>query len=69
MFYCNFFIDKYFARLLLFLQTCFAQLSAYKTFFFHYLIRKSFMMIKNGIYFIVIALLLAELLKILLYAN
>ena len=33
------------------------------------LFERAFKMMKNGIYFIVIALLLAELFKILIYAN
>ena len=33
------------------------------------LFKRDFKMMKNGIYFIVIALLLAELFKILIYAN
>ena len=36
---------------------------------FYSLIRKSFKMMKNGVYFIVLALLVAELFKILVYAN
>ena len=43
--------------------------SAYETKFFISLFERGFKMMKNGIYFIVIALLVAELLKILIYAN
>ena len=44
-------------------------LSAYKTKFFIILFERAFKVIKNGVYFIVIALLVAELFKILTYAN
>ena len=37
--------------------------------FFIILFERAVKMIKNGIYFIVIALLVAELFKILIYAN
>ena len=37
--------------------------------FFIILFERAFKMIKNGVYFIVIALLVAELFKILIYAN
>ena len=37
--------------------------------FFIILFERAFKMMKNGVYFIVIALLVAELFKILLYAN
>ena len=37
--------------------------------FFISLFERSFKMMKNGVYFIVIALLVAELFKILVYAN
>ena len=36
---------------------------------FIFLFARAFQMIKNGIYFIAIALLVAELFKILIYAN
>ena len=43
---------------------------AYDTKFFISLIERAFKMMKNGVYnFIVIALLVAELFKILVYAN
>ena len=38
-------------------------------FFFITLFKRAFKMMKNGLYFIVIALLVAELFKILIYAN
>ena len=38
-------------------------------FFFISLFERAFKMMKNGLYFIVIALLVAELFKILIYAN
>ena len=38
-------------------------------FFFIFLFERAFKVIKNVIYFIVIALLVAELFKILIYAN
>ena len=44
-------------------------LSAYDTKFFISLFERAFKMMKNGIYFIRIALLVAELFKILIYAN
>ena len=37
--------------------------------FFIILVEGTFKMIKNGVYFIVLALLVAELFKILIYAN
>ena len=37
--------------------------------FFISLLERAFKMMKNGVYFIVIALLVAELFKILVYAN
>ena len=37
--------------------------------FFVSLFQRAFKMMKNGVYFIVIALLVAELFKILIYAN
>ena len=37
--------------------------------FFIILFERAFKMMKNGVYFIVIALLVAELFKILIYAN
>ena len=37
--------------------------------FFMILFERPFKMLKNGVYFIVIALLVAELFKILIYAN
>ena len=37
--------------------------------FFISLFERAFKMLKNGVYFIVIALLIAELFKILVYAN
>ena len=40
-----------------------------KRIFFIILFERAFKMIKNGIYFIVIALVVAELFKILLYAK
>ena len=43
--------------------------SAYETNFFISLFGRALKMIKNGVYFIVIALLVAELFKILIYAN
>ena len=43
--------------------------SAYDTKFFISLFERAFKMMKNGVYFIVIALLVAELFKILVYAN
>ena len=43
--------------------------SARETNFFIILFERAFKMIKNGVYFIVIALLAAELFKILIYAN
>ena len=43
--------------------------SAYDTKFFISLFERSFKMMKNSVYFIVIALLVAELFKILVYAN
>ena len=44
-------------------------LSAYEAKFAISLFERAFKMMKNGIYFIVIALLVAELFKILIYAN
>ena len=44
-------------------------LSAYDTKFFISLVERAFKMMKNGVYFIVIALLVAELFKILVYVN
>ena len=41
----------------------------YDTKFFISLFERAFKMMKNGVYFIVIALLIAELFKILIYAN
>ena len=41
----------------------------YEKKFFIILFERAFKMIKNGVYFIVIALLVAELFKILIYAN
>ena len=38
-------------------------------FFFIKLFQRAFKVMKNGIYFIVMALLVAELFKILIYAN
>ena len=43
--------------------------SAHDTKFFIILFERAFKMMKNGVYFILIALLVAELLKILIYAN
>ena len=43
--------------------------SAYDTKFFISLFERAFKMMKNGVYFIMIALLVAELFKILVYAN
>ena len=40
-----------------------------KRIFFIILFERAFKMIKNGVYFIVIALLVAELFKILMYGN
>jgi len=37
--------------------------------FFILLLERAFKMMKNGVYFIVIAFLVAKLLKILIYAN
>ena len=45
------------------------EVSAYETKFFISLFERAFKVMKNGVYFIVIALLVAELLKILVYAN
>ena len=42
---------------------------AYDTKFFISLFERAFKMMKNGVYLIVIALLVAELFKILVYAN
>ena len=42
---------------------------AHDTKFFIILFERAFKMMKNGVYFILIALLVAELLKILIYAN
>ena len=39
------------------------------TIFFIHILEGAFKMMKNGIYFIVIAFLVAELFKILIYAN
>ena len=44
-------------------------LGAYEATFFSSFFERTFKMMKNGVYFIVIALLVAELLKILIYAN
>ena len=44
-------------------------LSAYGTKFFIILFKRAVKVMKSGVYFIVIALLVAELLKILIYAN
>ena len=44
-------------------------LSAYEAKFFISLFERAFKVMKNGFYFIVIALLVAELFKILIYAN
>ena len=44
-------------------------LNACDTKFFISLFERAFKMMKNGVYFIRIALLVAELLKILIYAN
>ena len=44
-------------------------LSAHNTKFCIILFERAFKMMKNGVYFIVIALLVAELFKILIYAN
>ena len=44
-------------------------LSAYETTFFTSLFERAFKMMKNGVYFIRIALLVAKLFKILIYAN
>ena len=47
-----------------------ANIKVYVTqFFFISLFERAFKMTKNGVYFIVIALLLADLFKILIYAN
>ena len=43
--------------------------SAYDTQFYICLFERAFKMMKNGVYVIVIALLVAELFKILIYAN
>ena len=43
--------------------------SAHDTKFFIILFERAFKIMKNGVYFILIALLVAELLKILIYAN
>ena len=43
--------------------------SAYEAKFFIILFERAFKMMKNGVYFIVIALLVAKLFKILIYAN
>ena len=43
--------------------------SAYDTKLVISLFERAFKMMKNGVYFIVIALLVAELFKILVYAN
>ena len=40
-----------------------------KRIFFIILFERAFKMIKNGVYFIVIALLVAELFKVLMYGN
>ena len=70
--------DSYctFTRFLLFLETCHADknffhstLAKYDTKFFIYLLGRAFKVMKNGVYFIVIAFFVAELLKILIYAN
>ena len=45
------------------------EVSAYETKFFISLFERAFKVMKNGVYFIVIALLVAELFKILVYAN
>ena len=47
----------------------FTSYSAYEAKFFISLFERSFKMMKNGVYFIVMALLVAELFKILIYAN
>ena len=44
-------------------------LSAYEVKMFTSLFERAFEMMKNSVYFIVIALLVAELIKILIYAN
>ena len=44
-------------------------LSVYDTEIFISLLERAFKMIKNGVYFIVIALLIVELFEILIYAN
>ena len=43
--------------------------SAYDTKFFIGLFERAFKMMKNGVYFISIALLVAELFQVLIYAN
>ena len=43
--------------------------SVHEAKFFIILFERAFKMMKNGVYFIVIALLVAELFKILIYAN
>ena len=44
-------------------------LSAYETKFFIILFDRAFKVMKNGVYFILIALLVTELFKISIYAN
>ena len=44
-------------------------MGAYDTKFFISSFERAFRMMKNGVYFIALALLVAELLKILVYAN
>ena len=50
-------------------RKCADLLSVYDTKFFISLLQRAFKMMKNGVYFIVIADLVAELFKILVYAN
>ena len=45
------------------------KLSVYETNFFIIVFERAFKMTKSDVYFIVIALLVAELFKILIYAN
>ena len=52
-----------------FSQTCFPRFSAYETIFSIILFESAFKMMKNGVYLIVIEFLVAELFKILTYAN
>ena len=44
-------------------------LSVYEAQYFISLLRRAIKMMKNGVYFVVIAFLVAELFKILVYAN